>query len=186
MKRQVFFLILILYVGALGARDTVLKLYRPFGDSTSKEALVVVRSLLGECSQQSKLTLREDAWRCVAEGQFFDPCFAPLGANQTRVLCPSSAWSREAVQIEVNSPLDNQEHQRLDMSRAFPWAIELADGERCHAIEANQTFDSMPIRYRCSNQNSLMGTIQRCDPQWSMLEKTPHGVVTKPLTFVWF
>lgn len=185
MKQRVLLLMLIFYSFIAIAEDTVLKLYRPFGEEGVQKPLIT-KQLDGQCDAQSKLILREDAWRCQAEGQVFDPCFVKTGPKQTSLLCPSSPWAAENIQINISSPLNNEEHQALDMSRTFPWAIELVNGDHCQAVELGENYDSMPIRYHCNSHNILLGTIQRCDPVWSMLEKTPEGVVTRNFKKAWF
>jgi hypothetical protein len=175
---------LFFYSLTLFADDTGLKLYRPFD---SEQGVVPVKTIKqGRCDAQSKLILREDAWRCQVDDKIFDPCFAKSGSKEMDLVCPVSPWSHEGVTIHVSTPLNSEEHQPLDMSRTFPWAIELVSGERCQAIEPGASFDSMPVRYRCSNGNELVGSIQRCNPSWSMLEKTPKEVVTMDLKQAWF
>lgn len=185
MRQRVLLVVLIFYSFIAQAEDTVLKLYRPFGEEGGQQPHIT-QQLSGQCSTQSQLILREDAWRCQAEGKIFDPCFIKSGPQQTNLLCPTSPWLNENVQVNVSSQLNNEEQQALDMSRTYPWAVELSNGEHCQAIALGENYDSMPVRYRCSEQNILVGTIQRCDPQWSMLEKTPDGVVTRELKKAWF
>ncbi len=185
MKQRVLLILLFFYSFIAAADDTVLKLYRPFGEGEHNTP-VITQQLQGQCDAQSKLILREDAWRCQADGKTFDPCFAKSGPKQTSLLCPSSPWSKDNIQINVTSPLINEEHQALDMSRTFPWAIELVNGDHCQAVELGKDYDSMPIRYHCVSSNVLLGTIQRCNPLWSMLEKTQEGVVTRDLKQAWF
>lgn len=174
------------YALATYAEDTVLKLYRPFGDDVEHRVPEVKKKFAGHCLTQSQRILREDAWRCMAEGVTFDPCFAKAGPKQTSVICPQSPWESSNVVIELSEPLNNEQHQALDMSRTFPWAIELVSGEHCQAIESRELFDAMPIRYHCSSGNDLVGHIQRCKLPWTMLEKTPQGVVTVELKKAWF
>ncbi len=185
MKQRVLLVMLIFYSVIVLAEDTVLKLYRPFGED-GEQKKIITRQIEGQCDVQSKIILREDAWRCQANGQIFDPCFVKSSPKQTSLLCPSSPWASDAIQINVPVPLNNEDHQTLDMSRTFPWAIELVNGDRCLGVELGKTYDSMPIRYHCSNNNILFGTIQRCNPLWSILEKTPSGVVTSDLKKAWF
>lgn len=185
MRQRVLLVMLVLYSFHAQAENTVLKLYRPFGEEGGTQPHIT-QQLRGQCSTQSQLILREDAWRCQVEDKIFDPCFIKLGPQQTSLLCPSSPWLNDNVQINVGSPLDNEEHQTLDMSRTYPWAVELSNGEHCQAIALGESYDSMPVRYRCPGQNILVGTIQRCNPQWSMLEKTSDGVVIRELRKAWF
>ncbi|CAM2861899.1 hypothetical protein [Legionella worsleiensis] len=170
----------------VSAEDTVLKLYRPFGDVVEQIAPVITKKLSGACFTQSKLIVREDAWRCQAHGVIYDPCFVKAGSKKMEALCPQSPWQSDSVLIEVSAPLNNQYHTPLDMSRTLPWAIELTNGEHCQAIDTPEVFDSMPIRYLCDNEHALVGYLQRCKTAWSMLEKTPQGVVTVELSKAWF
>ncbi|MFA6303356.1 MAG: hypothetical protein WC627_09535 [Legionella sp.] len=168
------------------AADTVLKLYRPFGEAVEQVSPMVVKTIAGQCISQSTLILREDAWRCQAEGKMYDPCFVKtIGAN-TDVICPQSPWVGDSVRIQVANQINNDHNTSLDMSTAYPWAIELSTGEKCQAIESSQFVEGMPVRYRCSNSNYLFGHLQRCESQWSMLEKTHNGVETVALSKVWF
>ena len=163
-----------------------LKLYRPFGDTVDKAVPKVKKTVAGECVAQSQLIIREDAWRCISEGKVYDPCFVKAGKNRTEALCPKSPWAETGVQISVSAPLNNEQNQMLDMSLAYPWAIELSNGEHCQAIVSSELYDQMPVRYRCGNQNVLVGHLQRCKTTWSMLEKTPAGIVTAELIKAWF
>jgi hypothetical protein len=184
---QRVFLVILYFCSFLAmAQDTVLKLYRPFGEVVEQISPVAKRKMPGQCMGQSQLIVREDAWRCQAEGKLFDPCFVKAGSKATEVLCPQSPWSDEGIQLEMNASLNNESHSVLDMSRVFPWAVELTNGEHCQAIESQEQYDSMPVRYQCTNHNILVGYLQRCKPVWSMLEKTAHGVITVDLAKAWF
>lgn len=186
MVQRVLFLLLFSNSFLLAAADTVLKLYRPYGEVTNQVMPEIKNRLTGYCQTQSQLILREDAWRCEADGTIYDPCFVKAGPNRTEALCPRSPWDGKSVQIKVKIPLNNKSHQTLDMSRAYPWGIELANGEQCLAIDSSELYDEMPIRYRCTNENLLVGHLQRCKNVWSMLEKTPQGIVTQNVTKAWF
>lgn len=178
--------VMLCFCSFVAADDTVLKLYRPFGEVTAQAPLIVKSKLFGRCIGQSQLIVREDAWRCEAGGRVYDPCFVKSGGNKKKAVCPQSPWTGDSVQVSVPSPLNNERHIGLDMSRAFPWAIELANGEYCQAIDPNSVYDGMPVRYRCSGTNVLIGYLQRCKAVWSMLEKTPGGVDTVELIKAWF
>lgn len=186
MKQRVLLTWLCCWAFSAIAGDTVLKLYRPFGDVVEQIKPVVTHTVAGECYSQSQLIVREDAWRCQAEGKFYDPCFVKAGSKRMEAICPQSPWVGDSVQINVTAPLNNEQHIALDMSRTFPWAVELANGEQCQAVQSNEVYDAMPVRYRCSNQNVLIGYLQRCKTVWSMLEKTPNGVVTADFSKAWF
>ena len=186
MTQRVLFILLFCSSFFAGADDTVLKLYRPYGDAIGQTAPAVKKTVSGHCLSQSRLIIREDAWRCEVEGKTYDPCFVKAGEKRTEALCPQSPWVGDSVQIKVPTPLNNEQNKSLDMSRTYPWAVELSNGERCMAMDTTQLFDQMPIRYRCTNKNHLFGHLQRCKNVWSMLEKTADGVVTVELVKAWF
>jgi hypothetical protein len=185
-KTILFFLLTCLLDLPTFAGDTVLKFYRPFGEATEQASPSIKKTIEGTCSGQSKLSVREDAWRCQAGDTTFDPCFARMGTAQKKVLCPASPWSGKSVLIQVSSPLNNAQHLPLDMSRSYPWAIELRDGNHCLAVDNTEIYDAMPIRYHCAGHTVLLGYLQRCNPQWTMLAKTGRTIVTVEISKAWF
>lgn len=169
------------------ASETELLLYRPFGEATRHAPLIITEQRVGQCWQQSQRIKREDAWRCMAEEQIYDPCFVNPFGSQTHAVCPLSPWRASSVQLNLASPLDNRQHSVLDMSEAYPWAIELTNGEQCQALDEGGVFDGLPIHYQCTNQNVLIGRVQRCKPTWSMLERQENGrVETVTIAKAWF
>lgn len=186
MKDYVLWVLLSFCTFSALADDTILKLYRPFGEVFDQPQAMVNQTMQGQCNKQSDLILREDAWRCLAGGKVFDPCFVKSHASVSEVICPQSPWTGNSVVITVQTPLNNAEHLALDMSTAYPWALELANGEQCQAVEANQEYDGMPIRYRCASNHVLVGHLQRCKPVWSILEKTASGVDAVAVKRAWF
>ena len=188
MKREVvcFFVALFPWSISIASGDTELSLYRPFTETTQHPMVVVSAKKLGECSQASKLIKRDDAWHCTAEGNVYDPCFVQPYASKEEAVCPESPWSNKAIQITVASPLDNKNHERLDMSRNFPWALELSSGEKCQVIDTNDQYDGLPVHYRCEKNSELIGHVQRCDSMWKMLQHGSTGVETVQIARVWF
>ncbi|MGL5742612.1 MAG: hypothetical protein ACRCXC_08720 [Legionella sp.] len=186
MLQRILCTLLIFCSFGVAADDTILKLFRPFGGGTDQIAPKVKTTLAGECFSQSQLIVREDAWRCMAGGKTYDPCFVKAGPNRTDALCPKSPWSAESVKIMVKTPLNNEQNQTLDMSRTYPWAIELSNGEHCQAIISGQIYDAMPVRYKCSKTNYLVGHLQRCKTPWSILQKTSDWVRNVDVTKAWF
>lgn len=186
MAQRVLFLLFFFCSFFVAADDTILKLYRPYGEVTEQAAPVVKSTLQGHCVAQSRLIIREDAWHCEADGKSFDPCFVKAGEHRTEALCPQSPWVGDSVLIMMSSPVNNELNETLDMAKAYPWAIELTNGEYCLAIHSAEQYEEMPVRYHCSNQNVLVGYLQRCKNVWSMLEKSPTGITTVALKRAWF
>lgn len=48
---------------------------------------------------------------------------------------------------------------RVQRSRTYPWAIELTNGEKCQAVESGESYDGLPLRYRCSGQTTLIAAV---------------------------
>lgn len=177
MLRIPMFILLICPL-ALFAENTQLKLYRPFGEAYDQAQVIIRSTFNGHCDMQSKLITREDAWHCEAQGKQYDPCFLSPKKGSLITICPISPWQGDSVQINLSSGLDNTLHKPLNMAEVFPWAIELANGKHCQAVDEHQEYDNMPIRYRCDDKSLLIGYIQRCKPKWSILEKNQMGIVS--------
>jgi hypothetical protein len=154
-------------------KDTEVKLYRPFGDVTAQEPLVVKEVYQAECLQQSQRIQREDAWRCHVLEKIYDPCFVKQFSSHKQAICPQSPWNGASVLLNLAMPVDNSQHHLLDISKTYPWAIELSTGEKCEALEEGGIYDNMPIRYHCNNQTELLGHLQRCKTIWTILQCYP-------------
>ncbi len=186
MKREVVLFFAIFGTMPAVAGDTELSLYRPLTETDTHPAVERVIKKNGQCLTQSERIKREDAWHCEAEGIVYDPCFvAPYGSH-LEAICPESPWSHQGVQISVASPLDNSNHQTLDMSRTYPWAIELTNGEKCEAVVTTKEYDGLPVRYRCEKQSELIGHVQRCNSTWKILQHAANGVDTVEIAKAWF
>ncbi|KTD23538.1 Uncharacterised protein [Legionella lansingensis] len=170
----------------LWANDTELKLYRPFGETTQQAPVVIQKEVAGQCWQQSQLLKREDAWRCTAEGKTHDPCFVRKFGSNKEAICPQSPWTGDSIKINLISAVDNNQNVELNMAEAYPWAMELTTGEKCQAIDEGGTYDGLPIHYQCDSQTVLLGQLQRCKTEWSILQKNPRGVSTVMVARAWF
>lgn len=186
MWRKIKLLIIMVWPILLFAKDTERQLYRPFTETMKHPPAVVYTEKAGECAQQSLLIRREDAWRCIAEGKVYDPCFMKVYGTHHDVICPDFPWSGKSVKITVSTPLDNSQHRTLDMSRTYPWAVELATGEKCQAVDSNEIYDGLPVRYQCENDSKLFGYLQRCATTWKILQHSASGVTTAKIKKAWF
>jgi hypothetical protein len=183
MLRRVFIFFIVMWSFCLFAEETELKFYRPFVDETQ---LVINKKLPGECWQQSQRIKREDAFRCIAEGRVYDPCFIKSYDSGKEAVCPASPWIKEGIMLSLSSPADNSQHTLLDMAETYPWAIELATGDKCQAIDEGQVYDGLEVHYQCNSQTVLIGRVHRCKANWSILQKTASGVSTAQVARAWF
>ncbi|KTD06877.1 hypothetical protein [Legionella jamestowniensis] len=168
------------------AQDTELKLYRPFGEAVQQAPVVIKEEVTGQCFQQSQRIKREDAWRCIAAGKVYDPCFVKPYGSHREAVCPQSPWEGESVKISLSSAVDNSQHAPLNMAETYPWAIELITGEKCQAVDGGGIYDNLPIHYQCDTKAILLGRLQRCRTEWSILQRTPSGVSTALVAKAWF
>lgn len=176
----------LLFSGEAYAVDTQLTLYRPFGDKGQSLA-THSQSLAGQCWQQSQRIKREDAWRCVAGGAVFDPCFVKQYGDHKEALCVQSPWLTSAILLTLTEPADNHQHVKLDMSKNYPWAVQLSHGQKCQAVDEGNFYDGMPIHYQCEDQTQLVGHLQRCNSHWSMLRHSGNDrVETVMIDKAWF
>lgn len=183
MLRRVVMIFMIIGSFSVFAEDTELKLYRPF---VNEAELVITKKIAGTCGQQSQRIIREDAWRCEAGGKVYDPCFIKPAGSQSVAFCPESPWVLTGLLVSLSSPADNSQHRALDMSEAYPWAVELTTGEKCQAVEEGQVYDGLQVHYQCNSQSVLIGRVQRCDSKWSILQHSTEGVGTAVLAKAWF
>lgn len=187
MRLYVVMIFAILFSSLLQATETQLKLYRPFGESTGQALVVIKEKHKGQCLQQSHKIRREDAWRCVANGNIIDPCFIKPFGSRKQAICPQSPWVGASIEIDLVHPADSSQHASLDMSKAYPWAIELAHGEKCQALERGQILNGIAVHYRCNDNTILIGHLRRCKMPWTILQRQTDGNITAAVIHkTWF
>ena len=186
MFRSIMPFFVLLWPGLVCAKDTELNLYRPYTDTSKHPTVMAAVQKTGQCGQQSEHVKREDAFRCEVEGRIYDPCFVKPNGSRQEAVCPESPWSSAGVIITVAGVLDSYGHDSLDMSRTFPWAIELSSGQKCQAIDSFEKYDGLPVRYQCEGNSVLIGHVQRCASEWKMLQRGPAGVSTVLIERAWF
>ncbi|KTC65680.1 Uncharacterised protein (plasmid) [Legionella adelaidensis] len=170
----------------LYAQNTELLFYRPFAETTAHPSPKIANTLHGECIKQSEVIRREDAIQCKAEGKIYDPCFIKAFTDKKEALCPQSPWSEKSTIIQFAEQYP-QATEILDMSKTYPWALELKDGIRCQAFLTQNSFDNLPVRYFCNDQSTLLGHLQRCSASWKILQhKDSSQLDTVEITKAWF
>lgn len=186
MRVQVLIFFMISFVFKVFAGDTELHFYRPMTQSTKQPPIRISQILQGQCTQQSLRIKREDAWQCIANGRRWDPCFVQPYGDHLNALCIDNPWATVATQIQVATPLNNHQHSALDMSKTLPWAVELAGGTLCLAIENPSTVEGLMVHYQCEGQTLLLGDIQRCHNVWEVLQQQNKHLQLVQLAKVWF
>lgn len=156
-------------------------LYQPFNHTPYQEDLVIKQTVRGQCIQQAKTNIRKDAWHCIVGKQQLDPCFQHPFVNKHELICPTSPWSSHAIKVITEQKLDNRSHIELDMSTTEPWAIELTDGTRCINLPSKKKY-----RYRCQNNQYIIGNLYRCKEKWQVYRKQAKEVELTEIQRAWF
>ena len=114
---------------------------------------VVVRSSGTGCTRGSVFDAgNQYAWRCFqASGAFYDPCFAPPArSGVTEVACMDAPWSGARL-ITLARPLARSSWGTPRPTAAkYPWALVLANGQRCGLIEGTAPVtDGIGLYFGC-------------------------------------
>lgn len=160
--------------------------YQPFASAPLQETLMVKQRVEGQCHQGSLVTERADAWRCSAYGQSLDPCFVRRYKDRTHLLCPTSPWQQDAIEVVINHSLFPN-RTPLDMSRALPWTVELTNGTYCRKLKPEeQNHDGEVKKYACNNGEYLVGDFYRCKNLWEIFSSNHGDYETVWVKRAWF
>ena len=91
------------------------------------------------------------AWRCFqASGTFYDPCFAPPArSGVTEVACMDAPWSGAHV-INLARPFARSSWGTPRLAARYPWAMVLANGQRCGLMEGTASvIDGTGLYFGC-------------------------------------
>lgn len=186
MKKLVFWGILFSSSALLAETETQVRLYRPFTEGVALPKIQVTAVYDGQCSMQSEVMPREDAWRCDTKDQSYDPCFIKPGSKHADLYCPQTPWSGASVKINSKETISNERFQNLDMAKGKPWAVKMSDGKHCIAVEESQFIDNQPVSFYCQGGEYLLGVLHRCKARWSVLWSNGHSIAEKKVNEVWF
>lgn len=165
------------------------RLYRAYGDVHQQTQASTALAPMSDayCDSTSLLSNRADVRRCHIGQVILDPCFVDADKPSQQLKCIQTPWSTEYRLLNNVAFLTAISEKQLDMSKDWPWGIELISGERCLRSTNSLKFQGQTIRYHCQNQEDLFGYIQHCKEPWSMLLKKRNGeVVSVALRRVWF
>ncbi len=144
--------------------DTQTILFQPFAEKQTQLA-----KASGECWTSSSATSRADAWRCRAGNTIYDPCFVNHFVDKNKVLCARSPWDNALTELTLTKPLPIPTNPKLDISKAQPWVIQLANGQRCTFMTgATRSTQGMRVNYGCIGGGFLVGDPLRCKTTWEM------------------
>jgi len=159
-----------------GAPPTDVRVIVPFVQGRLSPAFTVHARLSGRCFAASLATQgRPDAWRCMSKNMILDPCFQELG--QMLLACLPSPWSTRVTLLAAAEPLPLGQANHEHLLAHLPWAVELADGERCQVLTgATTSVAGMRLNYGCEDRTtSIIGDPDRTEPRWRMFEQHGNG-----------
>lgn len=156
---------------------TSVRLYTPFQPGGGLVIGVAVTGRAsGACFATSLASpVRPDAYRCNAGNSVLDPCFAPLD-GRAPLACSRDPWSANAVLLTWTGPLPSNTRLAAadpDYAKAMPWALELANGQRCTVLTgATAPVAGLRINYGCPDGGIVAGGIDRTLPLWRVFYQT--------------
>ena len=186
--------------GATAVERTDIRYLLPFGPDGLNPALTVAATVEGVCGFSSIVALdRPDAWDCItADNEIFDPCFEPLMLDPEelgQLACVESPFSTEVTLLNLTDPLERQKEvadpgtdaslgmgQGADGAlapRDLPWALELANGDRCTLLHGTLTvMAGQTVHYGCTEGGMVLGEADHSQPVWTVSYLTEGEVAS--------
>ena len=136
------------------------------------------------CGFASSVALdRPDAWDCLgADNQIYNPCFENpfiLPDQPALMACFASPFTTEVVVLRVTQPLVRDKEvpeSGMGLAQAagvsldpwdLPWALELANGDRCTLLHGTLTvMAGQTVHYGCADGGMVLGEIDHRQPVW--------------------
>jgi hypothetical protein len=176
--------------GGSDVERTEIRYLLPFGPDGLSAGLTASATVEGVCGFSSSAVLdRPDAWDCIsAESEIFDPCFEPLMMDPEelgQLACVDAPFSTEVTLLTLTEPLVRQKEaadpgadpslgmgQEADDAIApwdLPWALELANGDRCSLLHGTLTvLAGQTVHYGCVDGGMVLGEMDRSQPVWTV------------------
>ena len=152
----------------------------PFGPDGLNAGLTARETLIGTCVDDSiAVPDRADAFMCLGEGdQVYDPCFensfAPVD-EPGDVACVSDPFGTEVVLLTVADPLPREKDVPPGQERDpfapwdLPWALELANGDRCTLLGGTlYPLAGQIVYYSCEQNGAVLGVVDHDQPVWTV------------------
>jgi hypothetical protein len=161
--------------GALAAEPpaapsrTQIKLLTPFGPTGLSIGMAVSEKVNGSCFMSSNGSAsRPDAWRCSSGNGILDPCYQRILGDEKQLACPvGGPWPANVVLLTLTQPLPTEPRKEISRANTLPWALELANGQRCTLMTgAMPPVAGMRINYGCPGGFQVVGDLDRSGPVW--------------------
>jgi hypothetical protein len=162
----------------------------PFGPDGLNPGLTVSATVEGVCGFSSIVALdRPDAWDCIStDNEVFDPCFEPFMQDPEelgQLACVEAPFATEVTLLTLTEPLVREKEAAdpgadpsLDMEQSaddtlapweLPWALELANGDRCTLLHGTlSVMAGQIVHYGCVEGGMVLGQTDRSQPLWAV------------------
>src|SRR5215213_9914608 len=158
----------------------------PFTPDGLNAGLTATATEEGVCGFSSSAALdRPDAWDCIGENdQIYDPCFEnPFVPpdDPGEVACPESPFTTDVVVLTLTEPLVREKEagdDGMSMAQAagvdiqpwdLPWALELANGDRCTLLHGTLTvMAGQTVHYGCTDGGAILGEADHSQLVWQV------------------
>ena len=171
-------------------QSTDVRYLLPFGPDGLSADLTASATVEGVCGFTSTAALdRPDAWDCMsADNEIFDPCFenpfvSPDELGQ--LACFETPFTPEVTLLTLTEPLVREKEAAdasADPSMAMaeeaddvlapwdlPWALELANGDRCTLLHGTLTvMAGQIVSYGCVDGGMVLGETDHSQPVWTV------------------
>jgi hypothetical protein len=162
----------------------------PFGPDGLSAGLTASATVEGICGSSSIAALdRPDAWDCMStDNEIFDPCFEPpmlMPEELGQLACVEDPFTSEVTLLTLTEPLVREKEDPdpgADPSMAMgleaddvldpwdlPWALELANGDRCTLLHGTLTvMAGQIVYYGCVDGGMVLGETDHSQPVWTV------------------
>ncbi len=176
--------------GATDVTRTDVRYLLPFGPDGLNPGLTVSATVEGVCGFSSIVALdRPDAWDCIStDNEIFDPCFEPFMQHPEelgQLACVEAPFATEVTLLTLTEPLVREKEAAdpgadpsLEMGQSaddtlapwdLPWALELANGDRCTLLHGTLTvMAGQTAHYGCENGGAVFGEVNHSQPVWTV------------------
>jgi hypothetical protein len=133
---------------------------------------------------------RPDAWRCSSGNGILDPCYQRILGDEKQLACPvGGPWPANVVMLTLSQPLPSEPRKEVSRESTLPWALELANGQRCTMFTgATAPVAGMRINYGCPGGFQAVGDIDRSQPVWRVLFQGEKSIALEQvdIAVAWF
>ena len=170
---------------------TQIKLLTPFGPNGLSIGMAVTEKVSGKCFAASLASSsRPDAWRCSSGNGLLDPCYQRILGDEKQLACPvGGPWPANVVLLTLNQPLPTEPRKEVPRADVLPWALELANGQRCTLFTgATAPVAGMRINYGCPGGFLVVGDIDRSQPVWRVFFQGEKAIALEQVdvAVAWF